>query len=179
MSDPTDTSQMIVGYNPGDFFYSTVSNPPTNATCTTLLSGSAAVLDCNSKFIDNSQNCINLELCKNNAAVKQMYGQSATKWKTDELNYDTLAVYRSEYIFMWNLGIATVGMLIAIYYLYSNVNFTKTWDNAVNVVSKRLPQMSNSITVGGPGTGAEKTKSKNNTQAVADTGTETTTAPKK
>jgi len=184
MSDPTDTSQMIVGYSPGDFFYSTASNPPTNATCKTLFSDAAAQsLKCNLNFTDNSKNCINLELCKNSAAVKQMHDQNTTKWKTDELNYDTLAVYRTEYIFMWNLGIATVAMMIAIYYLYSNTSFTKTLNNAVNTISKRFPQMSNSIinlgTTGGPGI---KPKMKNNTDLGSGADREMvapTTIPKK
>jgi hypothetical protein len=140
MSDP-GMNNMVVGYSPGDFFYSSVENPPNKEKCHKLLSLS---IPCASNFIDNSQNCIQLELCKNNDAVKQMYNQNASKWGTDELNYDTLTIYRTEYIFMWNLGIAIVGMLVAIYYLFSGSNITSTLNNVSSSVSQRFQQLSNS-----------------------------------
>lgn len=157
MSDPTNTSQFVVGYSPGDFFYSTVSNPPDAATCAKY-SALETTLPCESNFKNNAKNCVEIELCKNNDAVKQMYDQSSSKWQSDELNYDILAIYRAEYIFMWNLGIAIIGMLVAIYYLYSSAagGISKTLNNAINAVSKRLP--SSSSAVGGPGAGATKSK---------------------
>lgn len=159
MTDPTDASKMIVAYNPGDFFYSTASNPPTNTRCDTLFLVDAAIpIPCDSNFMDNSSNCIDRELCKNNAIVKRMYGQNESKWKTDELNYDTLAIYRMEYLFMWNLGIAIAGLLIAIYMLYPTAGFTKVWNNTVNAITKRLPQMSNKDTGAAAGTGTINNK---------------------
>lgn len=155
MSDPTDTSQFVVGYSPGDFFYSTVSNPPNASTCQSYLTLENPP-PCESKFTENAQTCVNIELCKNNDAVKQMYDQTSSKWQSDELNYDILAVYRSEYIFMWNLGIAIIGMLIAVYYLYSSAasGVTKTLNTIKNAVSKRLPQGISGSPVGGPGAAA-------------------------
>jgi hypothetical protein len=155
MTDPTDTSQFVVGYSPGDFFYSTVSNPPNASTCKSYLTLETPP-PCESNFTANAQTCVNIELCKNNDAVKQMYDQTSSKWQSDELNYDILAIYRSEYIFMWNLGIAIIGMLVAIYYLYSSAaaGVTKSLNTIINAVSKRLPQGISGSAVGGPGSAA-------------------------
>ena len=168
MSDPTDTSQFVVGYSPGDFFYSTVSNPPNAATCKAF-SSPETLPACETNFAKNEKTCIDIELCKNNDAVKQMYDQTSSKWQSDELNYDILAIYRSEYIFMWNLGIAIIGMLVAIYYLYSSaaVGITKTLNTITNAVSKRLPQGITGSTVGGPGAAAAIPKSKPEGAAAA------------
>ena len=104
------------------------------------------MIKCNNNFIDNSANCINLELCKNNNAVKQMYGYNKSKWETDELNYDTLTIYRTEYIYMCNLGIAIIGMLVAIYYLYAGSSITATVNTAVNMAKEQIKNVSNQMT---------------------------------
>jgi len=141
MSD-TNENKMIVGYNPGDFFYSTVENQLTDDICNALLPREEQI-DCNGSFTDNSANCVNLELCKNNNSVKQMYGQNKSKGGTDELNYDILTIYRTEYIFMCNLGIAIIGMLVAIYYLYGGSSITATVNSVVNLAKDKMKQASN------------------------------------
>lgn len=150
MSNPNE-NKMIVGYSPGDFFYSTVQRNLNDLSCNNYLVSEESY-SCNTnnfkdeKKQETTDHCINIELCKNNNLVKQMYGQNKSKWGTDELNYDTLAIYRTEYIFMCNLGIATIGMLVAIYYLYPGSSITTTVNSAVKMITEQLKLLSNQMT---------------------------------
>ena len=145
VDNTTDVDKIIVGYSPGDFFYSTVENNLDADTCKTYQLDPSWIEKCNeANFADNKADCINVELCKNSKNVQTLYDRNRKKSENHERNLNTLSIYRTEYITMWNLGIAIVGLLISIYYLFSSSGAVKMATDLVDQVSTRFTEMTGS-----------------------------------
>jgi hypothetical protein len=139
VDNTTDINKIIVGYSPGDFFYSSVENTLTADQCASVLADAHLSDKCNeANFEDNQDTCIQAALCKNSQNVKQIYDRNKTKSENHERSMNAHAVYMTEYITMWNLGIAIVGLLIAIYYLFWGSNVVKVAGDLVEGVSSRF-----------------------------------------
>ena len=137
-----DMNKIIVGYSPGDFFYSSVDNDLTADQCKNYLSDPSWKTRCNeANLADNESDCINVELCKNSQNVQQLYDKNKRKGENHERTMNTLSIYRTEYITMWNLGIAIVGLLIAIYYLFSKSTVVKMAGDLAGNISTRISEM--------------------------------------
>jgi hypothetical protein len=142
VDNTTDVDKIIVGYSPGDFFYSTVENKLDADTCKTYQLDPSWIEKCNeANFADNKTDCINVELCKNSQYAQTLYDRNRKKSENHERNLNTLSIYRTEYITMWNLGIAIVGLLISIYYLFSSSGAVKMATDLVDQVSTRFTEM--------------------------------------
>jgi hypothetical protein len=140
VDNTADMNKLVVGYNPGDFFYSTVENAPDANTCKTYLSNpSKWSTRCNeSNLADNKLDCVKVELCKNSQNVKTLYDGNKRKSENHERNLNTLAIYRTEYITMWNLGMAIVGLLVSAYYLFWGSNLVQMTGNLATNISSRI-----------------------------------------
>jgi hypothetical protein len=159
VDNTTVVDKIIVGYSPGDFFYSTVENELDADICKTYQLDPSWTEKCNeANFADNKADCINVELCKNSKNVQTLYDRNRRKSENHERNLNTLSIYRTEYITMWNLGIAIVGLLISIYYLFSSSGAVKMASDLAEKVSSRFSEMTGSqgqtgVLEGGPGAG--------------------------
>jgi len=178
VDNTTDVDKIIVGYSPGDFFYSTVENKLDANTCKTYLLDSSWKDKCNeANFADNKTDCINVELCKNSQNVQTLYDRNRKKSENHERNLNTLSIYRTEYITMWNLGIAIVGLLISIYYLFSSSGAVKMATDLVDQVSTRFTEMTGSQSqtgvldrgvVTGPGRGRREAEGEGEAEAEGE-----------
>jgi len=139
VDNTADINKIIVGYSPGDFFDSSVENDLDADKCAAVLANTNLVNKCNEvNFEDNQDICIQAALCKNSRNVKQIYDRNKTKSENHERSMNARAIYMTEYITMWNLGIAIVGLLIAIYYLFWGSNVVKVAGDLVEGVSSRF-----------------------------------------
>ena len=154
-----DMNKIIVGYSPSDFFYSSVDNPPSSEDCKTYQDDNELgridwETNCNESNINTyKDDCVKIELCKNSQKVKDLYDHNKWKSENHERNLNTLSIYRVEYIGMWNLGIGIVGLLIAIYYLFSKNDFVKNVGKMAGNLTEKIKESIGSKMVLGTGTG--------------------------
>jgi len=114
------TNNIVVGYSPNDFFYVTATNEnnmPSDENCNNLnFNDKSWENKCNQEnLMDNIDDCINKELCKNkNKALKlselENSSSGATeKYMNEKMNYDNTLMNTI------NLGIGIAFLLIIIY----------------------------------------------------------------
>lgn len=113
---------ILVGYNPNDFFYSnaaSLGNMPTNNRCNKLNPYDDTWNDkCKTdKFPINSDDCINIELCKNKDYAKKLMNINKGNANMDEKFYNIKEQYDILFMNSVNLGI---GSLFLFWFIFKN-----------------------------------------------------------
>jgi hypothetical protein len=112
---------VLVGYNPNDFFYSNADElgiMPTDNSCNELKPYDSWNDKCKSdKFEDNSNYCINIELCKNKDYANKLMNINKGNANTDEKYYNVKEQYDILFMNSINLGI---GCVFLFWFLFKN-----------------------------------------------------------
>lgn len=113
---------VLVGYNPNDFFYSNadqLGNMPTDNSCDQLnpYNSNWNVKCRGDNFQDNSNDCINVELCKNKDYAKKLMNINKGNANSDEKYYDIKEQYDALFMNSVNLGI---GCAFLFWFLFKN-----------------------------------------------------------
>jgi len=113
---------VLVGYNPNDFFYANadeLGNMPTERQCNEMRPYDDSWNDkCKfDKFQDNSNDCVNIELCKNKDYAKKLMNINKGNANSDEKYYDVKEQYDSLFMNSINLGI---GCVFLFWFLFKN-----------------------------------------------------------
>ena len=104
---------VLVGYNPNDFFYANadeLGNMPTDSNCNDLRPYDDSWNDkCKlDKFQHNSNDCVNIELCKNKDYAKKLMNTNKGNANSDEKYYNIKEHYDVLFMNSINLGIGCV-----------------------------------------------------------------------
>jgi hypothetical protein len=112
-------TNVILGYNPNDFFYADALNRgimPTDANCNDLnIHDQSWDLSCNSWFADNSGNCIKKELCINKEKVEYLLNTENNHSGADEKYSNAKTNYQDVLLNTINLGIGVLFLIIIIF----------------------------------------------------------------
>jgi len=118
-TDAASKNEILIGYSPNDFFYSSVYNGgiPTDVSCNQLNPyESQWDIKCNtSHFMDNSNNCISQQLCINKDRVKKMQNILNKQTGSDERFDNAKSVYNYTLVNILNLGVGIMVMIGLIY----------------------------------------------------------------
>lgn len=115
--NPKNTSNMLIGFSPNDFFYTQaqqeniMSTDPAFCPALDIYNASWDVSCNNINFIDNSQNCIGKELCRNLDKASTIYNIRAKHTEADERYSDTSNQYKAAFLNTVNLSIGLIFLL--------------------------------------------------------------------
>ena len=115
-------NNVLVGYNPNDFFYSnaaSLGNMPTDNKCNELKPYDDSWNDkCNpDKFPNNSNDCISIELCKNKDYANKLMNINKGNASSDEKYYNVKEQYDILFMNSINLGI---GCVFLFWFIFKN-----------------------------------------------------------
>jgi len=124
-------NQVLLGYNPNDFFYISASdsmpadcdslNPYAgywDISCGTAINPATS----NTYFQDNAEQCVQKELCKNKDAALKLAEKQNRQLGGDEKYMDSKIKYDNVLMDVINLGI---GIFFAIFLIYRNQSVKK------------------------------------------------------
>jgi len=128
-------NNIIIGYTPNDFFYSTAGDMPKEDECKNVYGDNGSALNgkknadgkpsgwddiCNDeRFMDNSGNCIKHQLCINKQNVDFLVEKENSHLDAEKRNNDINVVYDRTIMDSVNLGI---GILFILFLIYRNRN---------------------------------------------------------
>jgi hypothetical protein len=128
-------NNIIIGYTPNDFFYSTAGDMPKEDECKNVYGDTGSALNgkknadgtqsgwddvCNDeRFMDNSGNCIKRQLCINKQNVDFLVEKENSHLDAEKRNNDINVVYDRTIMDSVNLGI---GILFILFLIYRNRN---------------------------------------------------------
>jgi hypothetical protein len=113
---------IFIGYSPNDFFYSTATELGTmlsDISCNELKPYDETWnTKCKEdKFPNNSESCINVELCKNRDYSKKLLSINRGNASSDEKYYDIKEEYNKLFMDSINLGI---GCVFLFWFIFKN-----------------------------------------------------------
>jgi hypothetical protein len=112
-------NNVVVGYNPNDFFYADAIQQgvmPTDSQCIKLKPYDHTWdISCGSWFSDNSGNCIKKELCINKDKAEYLSGVENKHMGADEKYMNDRMSYDNVLLNTINLGIGILFLIIVIY----------------------------------------------------------------
>jgi hypothetical protein len=120
----TNPNNIIIGFDPNSFFYETIQDDmkPTDDTCDLYKpNGKYDVVwdtSCNSShLVDNSLNCLQVELCKNKDYATSIANVMNTHYETGEKLDNSKTIYHQELRRTINLSVAILLMGGFMYYV--------------------------------------------------------------
>jgi hypothetical protein len=119
-------NNVIVGYSANDFFYTQAgSTMPSNDKCSSefnLNNGQDWQTKCNdANFMDNSYNCINMQLCLNKEKATYLLENENSHIDAEKRNGDMKVVYDRTIMDTVNLGI---GIIFVLFIIFRNRNIS-------------------------------------------------------